>query len=478
MKRAFKKIIIIVLLFVISFFCVRHWFTIQSENLWASTKESLISKGVSFNLKDIIPPKVLDRENFALADFFGAENQEFLKKPSFKNDAQKLVFEYDNLPNFIDLKIIQQSFRDEGLDIWNQPEVQGEASDDVSKAIEKYADDILLLEQTIQERPQYNCNLNYGSDGLVIKAWIEHTGSLRVQMNAQWWLVLRSYVLLEQGKSALALRDIKNALFLAECLKDDPRIISQLCRSRMLQAVIFPIWQGIAKLQWNEKELQELEGVFSDINLLPGISRAIDFERHNLNHIHDRLRQLVQKDNREYQASLISFGVPLNAFKSLSRFYVSPDAFIDRSQVHSNKFYHEYLFDLIDLKTGRIFYDKIANLDQYFEGDKDNPFNLILAITMPSFSSAVKSVGTVQVMIHHAQMACAIELYKLDKGYYPEKIDYLEKEFPNDTFGGSSYEYIKVKTGRYHLTGKGLSESVEKEKDKTNKSAGGLVWKY
>ena len=79
-----------------------------------------------------------------------------------------------------------------------KPEVQGEASDDVSKAIEKYADDILLLEQTIQERPQYNCNLNYGSDGLVIKAWIEHTGSLRVQMNAQWWLVLRSYVLLSK----------------------------------------------------------------------------------------------------------------------------------------------------------------------------------------------------------------------------------------------------------------------------------------
>ena len=125
MKRAFKKIIIIVLLFIISFFCVRHWFTIQSENLWTSTKESLISKGVSFNLKDIIPPKVLDRENFALADFFRAENEEFIKKPSFKNDVQKLVFEYDKLPSFIDLKILQQSFRDEGLDIWNQPEVQG-----------------------------------------------------------------------------------------------------------------------------------------------------------------------------------------------------------------------------------------------------------------------------------------------------------------------------------------------------------------
>ena len=120
MKRAFKKIIIIVLLFVISFFCVRHWFTIQSENLWASTKESLISKGVSFNLKDIIPAKVLDRENFALADFLVLRIRVSEKTKFHKNDAQKLVFEYDNLPNFIDLKIIQQSFRDEGLDIWNQ----------------------------------------------------------------------------------------------------------------------------------------------------------------------------------------------------------------------------------------------------------------------------------------------------------------------------------------------------------------------
>ena len=48
-------------------------------------------------------------------------------------------------------------------------------------------------------------------------------------------------------------------------------------------------------------------------------------------------------------------------------------------------------------------------------------------------------------------MACAIELYKLDKGYYPEKIDDLEKEFPNDIFAVLHMDMPKLAEGTMSL---------------------------
>ena len=77
-----------------------------------------------------------------------------------------------------------------------------------------------------------------------------------------------------------------------------------------------PIWQGLAKMQWRAEHIQLINDLILDIDLLSGFAKAIDFERHNLNHIHEQFRNLIKEDTGEYRASLISIGAPTHLLKS------------------------------------------------------------------------------------------------------------------------------------------------------------------
>lgn len=484
MKKRIKRIFIIIILILLSVFSVRYWYTIQSQALWGSTKDMLSKDGLSFDFKDSIPIKVPDETNFALSEIFKSTDQEFLKIPKFNKGFPVLNFSYETSDNFIDLKKFQEYFRNTGLELWGQPAEQGEPDEDVLRAIETLSNDLKLLEKTIQERPDYNCNLNFKDDGLLIEAWSQHPESQMIHMNAQWWLILRSHAFLEIGEPSKALKDLESALFLAECFKDDPRLTTQVLRSRMLTALMSPIWQGLAKMQWSAEHIQLINDLILDIDLLSGFAKAIDFERHNLNHIHEQFRSLIKEDTGEYRASLISIGAPTHLLKSFKYFYISPEAFIDRSQTRSNELYRQYLFEGIDVENKRVRLDKISELVEYIEDNKEDPFNLLCALTMPLSSNLPKSIGTTQVMIHHAQIACKIELYKLEKGDYPRNLDELQKKLPSDVFSGQSYKYAIDKMSRYRISSTGFNSINEQQKSIKSKQSPhktknrDLIWNY
>ena len=161
MKKRIKRIFIIIILILLSVFSVRYWYTIQSQALWGSTKDMLSKDGLSFDFKDSIPIKVPDETNFALSEIFKSTDQEFLKIPKFNKGFPVLNFSYETSDNFIDLKKFQEYFRNTGLELWGQPAEKGEPDEDVLRAIETLSNDLKLLEKTIQERPDYNCNLNF-----------------------------------------------------------------------------------------------------------------------------------------------------------------------------------------------------------------------------------------------------------------------------------------------------------------------------
>ncbi len=483
MKKRIKRIFIIIILILLSGFIVRYWYTIQSQALWNSTKDTLSQDGFSFDIQDSIPIKVPDETNFALSKIYTSADQEFLKIPKFNKGFPVLNFSYETSDNFIDIKNFQEYFRNTGLDLWRQPTDKGEPAEDVLMAIETLTSDLKLLEKTIQERPDYNCNLNFKADGLLIEAWSQQPESQMIHMNAQWWLILRSHAFLEIGEPSKAFKDLESALFLAECFKDDPRLTTQVLRSRMLTALMSPIWQGLAKMQWRVEHIELIHDLILEIDLLSGFAKAIDFERHNLNHIHEQFRNLIKEDIGEYRASLISIGAPTHLLKSFKYFYISPGSFIDRSQTRSNELYRQYLFEGIDVANKRIRLDKISELVEYIEDNKEDPFNLLCALTMPLSSTLPKSIGTTQVMIHHAQIACKIELYKLEKGDYPRNLEELQK-LPSDVFSGQSYEYAIDKMSRYRISSTGFNSINEQQKSFESKQSThktknrDLIWYY
>ena len=74
-------------------------------------------------------------------------------------------------------------------------------------------------------------------------------------------------------------------------------------------------------------------------------------------------------------------------------------------------------------------------------------------------------------MIHHAQIACKIELYKLEKGDYPRNLDELQKKLPSDVFSGQSYKYAIDKMSRYRISGTGFNSINEQQKSFESKQS-------
>ena len=105
-------------------------------------------------------------------------------------------------------------------------------------------DNVNLLSKQVfrSSNSSRNSFLQFETDGLLIEAWSQQPESQMIHMNAQWWLLLSSHAYLEREEPSKALKDLEHALFLAECFKDDPRLTTQVLRSRMLTALMSPIW--------------------------------------------------------------------------------------------------------------------------------------------------------------------------------------------------------------------------------------------
>ena len=304
-------------------------------------------------------------------------------------------------------------------------------------------------------------------------------------MNAQWWFLLRSHALLEKGDSINAFKDVERALFLTECLKNDPRLVVQTLRLSMLRSLLSPIWEGLAKRKWNIEQLEEIQKKLSSINIIEGLSKGLEFDRHNLNQVHSYFRELAIQDSAAYRAGLISYGLSLQSMKSIQWFYISPLAFINNSQAKSNILYFKYTREGFDKLERRVYPNKLTDLYQYLENNKSHPFYLTSSLIMPSSSTMIKA-GTVQVMIDHAHVACAIEAYKLRNGGYPRELKNLAKKLPNDVFTGESYLYENEEKGLYLIASKGWAQNTESKEiiglqrsaNKIKTKNSNLIWHY
>ncbi len=485
MKKKLKFLIIIVSVVLLIGVSMRYFYTISSSKNWSSTKSDLEGKGFNFNFRDIIPSTVPDEKNFALANILKEKELKILNKPKSRISAPVITFSYEENQEFINFLDFQECFRSDGVENWNQPEEAGDPIDDVLIVINDVEKDLKLLEVAINERPLYNSNLDYKIQGAFIEAWNQSASSQLVHMNAQWWFLLRSHVLLKKGDSINAFKDVGRALFLTECFKNDPRLVVQTLRLSMLKSLLSPIWEGLAKGKWNIEQLEEIQKKLSSINIIEGISKGLNFDRHNLNQVHSYFRELAKQDTGAYRSGLISYGVPIQSIKSMRWFYISPLTFVNNSQSQSNKIYFKYIREGFDKLERRIYPEKLKELDQYLEENKFHPFNLISSLMMPSTSIMIRA-GTVQVMLDHAYIASAIEAYKLRKGEYPKDLASLAIQLPKDVFSGQSYRYENDGNGLYFISSEGCDQNSDKKeiidlqhsgkKIKTKKS--NLVWHY
>ncbi len=104
---------------------------------------------------------------------------------------------------------------------------------------------------------------------------LPHLGALK---GCAQVLQLRAIAELQNGQSEQALDDVMLMLRLTDSIRTEPFLISHLVRIAILQIALQPVWEGLARHQWSDAQLIELERELAGLDFLPDYKLAMHSE--------------------------------------------------------------------------------------------------------------------------------------------------------------------------------------------------------
>jgi len=109
-----------------------------------------------------------------------------------------------------------------------------------------------------------------------------------------------------------------------------------------------------------------------------------------------------------------------------------------------------------------------------------SPYSFVAAIAIPNLTKATQTLAHNQTLVNEAQIACALERYRLANGGYPESLDALMPQFiqklPHDIIGGQPLHYRRTDNGKFLLYSVGWNETDDGGTASDKMDQGDWVW--
>ena len=299
---------------------------------------------------------------------------------------------------------------------------------------------------------------------------LPHLGPLRNFVKS---FTLRALAHLANDDPKAALADIRMCLFLAESIRAEPLLISQLVRIACLQIAIQPVWEGLKEGKWSAEQLAGIEKQLADIDLLDGYRISILGERDLANLAIDRMR-----DNPKLFGMLFEDDDPNLKF--------IPDGWFSHNQRRLNEMHVNFSQRIVDIKARRIHPEIAVAFNKELDARTKRKlpiYDMLSAMLLPTIDKVAIKIGVTQAAVDHARIACHLELHKLEHKKYPAKLADLEAPLPHDPYTGKPYVYKPDPKGRYQLYGVGWNQKDDGGKvvlrsGGVNRDEVDLVWSY
>jgi hypothetical protein len=295
----------------------------------------------------------------------------------------------------------------------------------------------------------------------------------------------RALAELSRGDPEAALADWHVLIRLAEAVGSEPLVIFHLVQIALLNASLQPVWEGLAREQWTEAELIEIERTLGGVNLSADLARTFRGERIF------SLLNLESWPPRPPNGN--SSAAPRKSWLALPLIY--------RNKLSIARMYQELFLPPLQPENRDFDLARIQALD--VEGQerfsRTTPYNVLAAglhsgIVMTSYKTL-----RMQASVELARAACALERFRLARRAYPDQLDELVPEFlpqvPLDLADGRPLRYRRTDDGRFILYSIGIDgedhggkirrELDEQQPDahdtpglKAFQEAGDWVWQY
>jgi hypothetical protein len=482
---------------------------------WRQFKHQGEAKGEKFDFKYLAPPPVPDDQNFAMAPIW-VESIEagFGTNVAWQWYGKKLTEpERSRLVDRLDMKLVadESDWPTNGGGNWEKatltdlqpwqnyyrtlaartnlfpvaPQPQTPAQD-VLLALSKYDSAIEELRQASQ-RPYARFPLDYQREDV----WAVLLPQFRDLKSCAQLLRLRAIAELQNGQTDEALQDIKLLFRLADSIRGEPFLISHLVHIAMLQITLQPIYEGLARRQWSEAQLAELEAELAKLDFLADYQvamrgeracqiSAVEFLRHrNLRHFNE-----IFNLNGNGGRTQLSVGALL--------YYLCPSGWLYQNELRVGRFYDRWYLPLVDEKERTVSPAAVRAVDTAItrEFRHRTPENFLERWLLPALAPAVKKFAFAQSSTDLARVAIALERCRLAHGDYPESLDALRPQFmekiPHDVIGGQPLSYRRTGDGQLVLYSVGWNERDDggvvalypHNKKMVDISRGDWVWRY
>jgi hypothetical protein len=505
------------------FYAEENW---RGKHDWENYKREWEAKGEKFDFVDFIPPAVPDDQNFAMAPIFDATRM--LASRKWRNEHRNQHPDASGNPwdtNLVDRLQIDIGRNDDwsvtrsatngsgdwrtakssDLKIWQNyyrtlaattnlfpvtPQPQTPAQD-VLLALGKYNSVIEEL-RTAGARPDSRFPLDYDDEDPA-EILLPHLAALK---RCSQVLQLRAIAELQDGRTEKAFDDVMLALRLADSVRTEPFIITQLVRIAILQITLQPIWEGLAEHKWSAAQLAALDAELAKLDFLTDYKLSVRGERA----AHVKIVDWMEHERSRYREFFNMVGGDqrntINNFWGMAEFYLMPKGWFYQNDIVLAEMHQQWNLPGVDDEQQTVSPKKFTQADKAIESiNPSTAFHFLVRLLLPELGKYAERTAYGQNAANMARVAIALERYRLAHGGFPESLDALTPQFmekiPHDIINGQPLHYRRTDDGQFVLYSVGWNETDDggvvalKHKSPADESSsdidisqGDWVWRY
>jgi hypothetical protein len=324
------------------------------------------------------------------------------------------------------------------------PAEQREAAKAVLAELQVYEPALNEFRATMH-RPRSRYPVNYLRDDpfMILLPHLARIKSIAQELN------LRACAGLAVDDMDGAFRDTLLGLRIAESLRDEMFIVSQLGRAACLDNALQPVWEGIALKKWSDAQLQAFQARLATIDLVSALDRSLRSERAAAIAF---IEQARKRGNIAEMMDVVSGESPhWYSFPNLMA-RLMPRGWFDLEQVSYCKLIDDETRNALDV-SGRT-----IDLAAFQQGGRRTEqllgqgffqqlwhHRFMARLLVPALNKAARRYAVAQAKADEALIACAIERYRLANGKLPETLEALIPKYvprlPHDVLSGKPLSY-------------------------------------
>jgi hypothetical protein len=495
------------------FYAEENW---RGEWAWKKHQQEMRARGEQFEPSAFIPRRAPDEDNFTMTPYleplfaFVPGTQRWHTTNAFAND-QAFFARYNTASSLVHAKkgphssswIRPRTDLTEWAAAFLQPtnaaarrhtailETNFTAQQAAAEVLAALSEGEPVIEEMRAASGRKRCrfNIRYEEDNPAA-ILLPH---LAVLKHLSQVLQLRASTELALSRTDAAFQDVNLMLFLAECNRDEPILVSQLVRITQLYLALQPVAEGIG--QWSEPQLRALQERLQSFDFCADSRRSLQAERVLFGGgIIEYVRRAPDKFHLMSELSGAMDDQRGGAELVGTMMAATPSGWLYLEQLNHSRLFEEYLLPTIEPTNRQIrpavsrkAEQRTAELGKHSRPALFLRHRFFAGLLSPSISRFVQKTAFAQTSVDTAAVACALERYRLAHGQFPDSLEELATQFmdklPHDIINGQPLKYHRSTEGRYVLYSIGWNEkddggtvAMAKSGEGADSNEGDWVW--